>query len=389
MLEPFRSGMRSSSNRGRRARAGGFARRCWGALVLSVTGIVSWGPEAYAGQPASATELLGARLVQGYIQPAMVRFADAGAQMRAELEGFCAQSEPQRATAAHARYRELVYAWSGIAFLRFGPLVEANRYEKIFFWPDPRGVILRQTQAAIGRQDAGLLAPSALRAASVAVQGLPSLEYALYGGAEALLAAPSAGGDYRCRYAVAVAGNLADLGMELAAAWSEQGAAARQFRWPDAANPVYRSESEVTAEALKALSSGLQFIRDAQLTPALGAAPKSARVGRMPLVRSELALPAMSASLRAMSAFAAAGDFARLLPSDQQWLAQVLIQSPLEPAARLQSVSLPAEQALTDPETRALLTGVAVALGDLTEMVNGQIANALGVSVGFNALDGD
>src|SRR3546814_8604156 len=38
-------------------------------------------------------------------------------------------------------------------FLRFGPLVAANRYERIYFWPDPRGITLRQVQGLLGQAD--------------------------------------------------------------------------------------------------------------------------------------------------------------------------------------------------------------------------------------------
>lgn len=340
------------------------------------------------GTAHGTTDTLGARLVQGYIRPATTQFAAAGQSMVTVLREFCAQPDRSRTTAAGEAFQRLVWAWSAIDFLRFGPLVEANRYEKIFFWPDPRGVTLRQTQAVIGKQDKALLEADALRAASVAVQGLPSLELALYAGDAALLRGDGAA-DYRCRYAVAVAGNVAALGAELARAWSPQGETALRFIQPADDNPLYRSEREVAAEAIKALSGGLQFIRDAKLTPALGASAETARAGRMPWSRSGLALPAMAATLRGMAAFAAAGEFARSLPADQTWMAEVLTTAPLEPAARLEAVALSPEQALADGETRAVLAGVALRLKDLTEMVNGQIASALGVSVGFNALDGD
>lgn len=365
----------TGSHRGRSAPA---AMLCW--LSLAAIGV---GCAAQA-----APDNLGSRLAHGYIQPATLRFAETGDRMVVAMRDFCAQPDRQHAAAADEAFRKLVQAWSAIEFLRFGPLVEANRYEKVFFWPDPRGVTLRQTQGAIGKEDTGLLEADALRAGSVAVQGLPSLEYALFGGDAALIKGGEVP-DYRCRYAVAVAGNVAALGGEIAAEWSDRGEAAQRFMHPGADNPLYRSESEVIAEAVKAMSGGLQFIRDAKLTPALGATAEAARANRMPLSRSGMSFPTMSATLRGMAAFAAAGDFSRLLPADQGWLAQVMSGSPLDLASRLEAIGLPAEQALADGDARAALAGIAVRLHDLTEMVNGQIASALGVSVGFNALDGD
>ena len=40
---------------------------------------------------------------------------------------------------------------------RFGPALEANRFEKLFYWPDPRGRALRQVRKGLDSQDPTLL----------------------------------------------------------------------------------------------------------------------------------------------------------------------------------------------------------------------------------------
>ncbi|WP_280632249.1 imelysin family protein, partial [Bordetella pertussis] len=47
--------------------------------------------------------------------------------------------------------------------------------------PDTRNVMARQVQAALAAADPALLAPGALAGRSVALQGLPALEFVLYG----------------------------------------------------------------------------------------------------------------------------------------------------------------------------------------------------------------
>src|SRR3546814_6178509 len=61
---------------------------------------------------------------------------------------------------------------------------------------------------------------------------------------------------YACRYAVAVAANVAAVSADLQQAWSAQGDFGRQFTSPSADNDLYRSQQEVAAEAVKALSTG-------------------------------------------------------------------------------------------------------------------------------------
>src|SRR3546814_4200550 len=102
-------------------------------------------------------------------------------------------------------------------FLRFGPLVAANRYERIYFWPDPRGITLRQVQGLLGQADGSMPDAAGLATQSVALQGLPALEYVLYGKAGLLAASEAQATDSgkanaenktrACAYATAVAGN--------------------------------------------------------------------------------------------------------------------------------------------------------------------------------------
>ena len=82
--------------------------------------------------------------------------------------------------------------------LRFGPLVEENRLEHLFLWPDPRSTVQRQVRALLTAADPQVLQPTQLRQQSAAVQGLPALEYALYADeAPRLITAGDAAGRYR------------------------------------------------------------------------------------------------------------------------------------------------------------------------------------------------
>lgn len=421
------------------------ASRLAGCLLTSI------GLAGIPGTPALAAELpdsLGTALIDGYIAPATQGFADAGAAMHASLQDYCAMREATPAgvpagagtsaeptqdgrqaqkgvVAADAasqavadRFRDLAQAWAHVEFLRFGPLVQDNRFERIFFWPDPRGTVQRRTQAALGSQDAKLLEAGVLRAASVAIQGMPSLEYALYGGSQALLgSSPPAGApettapssplpgnalqggssatstasqdDYRCAYATAVAANVATLAAEVAQAWGPEGDMAERFARPGPDNPLYRTPAEVAAEMIKALSGGVHYLRDAKLLPALGATPAEARPTRAPLSRSDATLDTISTGLRGMGQFYQAARLQAALAPADAWLATVVTNSAGHVADRLDALDMPLEQALVQAGPRETLVSTVVELSSLKEMIDGQVASALGINVGFNALDGD
>ncbi len=97
-------------------------------------------------------------------------------------------------------FADTVLAWAAVEFLRFGPMSQIGRPERFDFWPDPRGVTLRQVNALIAKRDASALDPAALAKKSAAVQGLSALEILLYDDAHSI-AADDEEARYRCKLA--------------------------------------------------------------------------------------------------------------------------------------------------------------------------------------------
>ncbi len=357
------------------------------ALVFSAT------PVALAADTAADPRVpadLGARLAQDYAVPATARLAERAARLERSVAGYCqpgAAADGRADAAALERdFRDTVLAWAGVEFLRFGPLVEANRYERIAFWPDPRGVMQRQVQGLLAASETATLDAGTLAGRSVAMQGLPALEFVLYRDAGLLAAtAPDAN---ECAYARALTGALAEVSGEVAAAWSAQHGFGGAFTQPGAAKERYRSQREVAAEAIKALSGGLQFARDIKLAPLLAEPPSDSRARRAPFWRSGLTIPAMMASAQGLLDFYAAARWpldATATGIDQslrheltQW--RLTLQDlPAEPVAVL----------LSQADTRARLHLLLLILKNAKDLVDQDLAAHLGIAVGFNALDGD
>ena len=384
-------------------------------------------PLSVSGQEA------GQGWLSGYIQPAMQTFESAAKKTETSLVALCTQEAILRqgadstkaaeaAQQAKLDFRALVLAWSRIEFLRFGPLVEENRYERISFWPDPRNVMLRQIPGVLARYSRGELVD--LSAQSVAVQGLPALEYLLYGNNGLLNPAPgnvrvddvrSGGGVQpdvvvvpgnqtvpdvvrgRCDYAVDIARNLVGLAGALSAAWAADGVWGGGFANPATGRDTYRSHQEVLSESVKALSGGLQFAAEVKMGPAVvspgstgpsaasvsSGAPLSAEavhstlnVQRLPWWRSGLHADALVATLQGMSAYYVAGH---LVLGASGW-AGTQWQAELKQAVNLIK---PADAGLQGWRAARLV------LANAKRILDEDIAPALGVGLGFNALDGD
>lgn len=330
---------------------------------------------------------LGERLARDYARPAVSKMVDAAAALDGALGGWCAKPDAAGATRVADAYTQLALAWSGVEILRFGPLVQANRFERLAFWPDTRGVMPRQVQQLIAAQDAALLAPGALAGRSVAVQGLPALEYVLYGDPALLKQTGAPTFAYACGYARAVAANVTTISRDVAQAWSPQGEFGRQFAKPQAGNDLYRDPQEIAAEAMKALSTGLQFARDVKILPVLGESPDAARPKRAAFWRSGMSTRLLAANLDGLRAFYQAGAYA--LPAGSDWM-DVSVRGELQSAAQtLQAVPAPLDAALQDEEGRRLLLLASLTIQNAKAIVDQDLAPALGVTIGFNALDGD
>lgn len=402
-----------------------------GTRMLAGAVLLAGGGLAQAGElPAD----YGERLLRDYIAPAMQDFQVSTRRLQASLEAWCAPPARKGAPGAAAAraapgqpgdgkagvgqaqpgsisaeqlgeaFAQAVEAWSGIEFLRFGPLVAANRYERIYFWPDPRGITLRQVQGLLAKPDS-VPDAKALATHSVAIQGLPALEYVLYKengvlsfgragapvGAEASGSSGASGAaataNAACDYAAAIAGNLAGVGAELAQAWMPGGEYARQFSRPLPDSTLYRSQQEVAGEAVKALSTGLQFARDIKLLPVLGDSPDAAQYKRAPFWRSGLSARAMGAALQGMIKFYRAGSYQ--YGHDEAWVDRHVQEELQRARDEFSAMQGDARQLVHSAEGYRQLTLASLLLKNAKGMVDEHMAPAFGVRIGFNALDGD
>ena len=347
------------------------------ARALCAATLCSLAPVAIAaGLPAD----LGERLARDYARPAMARMAQASEQMDAALGAWCARPDAAGATRVNDAHTGLALAWSGIEFLR---LVRWSRPTAMSGWPSGRYARrhARQVQAAIAAQDPELIKPARWPGAAWAA----CRRWNTCCTASRRLRADGADFAYACGYARAVSANVSGISRELAQAWSAEGDFGRQFAAPRPANDLYRNSQEVAAEAVKALSTGLQFARDVKILPVLGDAPEAARPKRAAYWRSNLSsarwrpawTPCWPSTAQAPIRCRRAGA-----GSTRPCVAMSRAAQTLRDAAPYQDVA-------SDGETRRQWTLAGLTLKNAKAVVDQDLAPALGVTIGFNALDGD
>ncbi|WP_367715287.1 imelysin family protein [Nitratireductor sp. GISD-1A_MAKvit] len=333
------------------------------------------------GQEKIASDI-GRRVFERYVSPALEGFRQTSGALSFSLANLCAGTGNADIEETQARFADTLAAFAQIYVLRFGPLVEDNRFERIFFWPDPRGVTLRQVQALLASDDP---LPDKLAGQSVALQGLPALDFVLFGsGADAL-----SKDEKRCSYAQAIAANIADLAKALDNAWQDGSAFHTAFTAPASDRDPYRSKAEVAGEIVKAAGTALEFARNAELLPALGNTAEKARGKRAPFWRSRQTFSFVAAQIEGVRNLVTAAGFVDGPSTLVNGYGRAMAFDLANARKALLSVDTEPERAFSRGEERDRISYASIAMEGAKETLNGELSGALGLVMGFNALDGD
>ncbi|RYG35303.1 MAG: hypothetical protein EON93_06760, partial [Burkholderiales bacterium] len=132
------------------------------------------------------SETLGPRsvvtaIIEKQVIPDNNAFAAAAQKQQESINSLCKSPSADGLQDARESFRSLALSWSRIEWLNFGPAREGNRRETLFFWPDNRGRGLRQIEELAVSTNAAEFEGAAFAGKSVAVKGMPALEYVLFG----------------------------------------------------------------------------------------------------------------------------------------------------------------------------------------------------------------
>jgi len=341
---------------------------------------------AVAG-PAKAENAVVAAAIEGFVKPSYAEFHSAASDMRSKMDTLCAGQSADRHAATQGAFLALVTAWSRVETIRFGPVSEDNRLDRILFWPDRKGIGLKQVQATLADKDATAADPATLKDKSIAMQGLGALEFVLFGtGAEAL---DAPGDPYRCAYGRAIAGNIEDMTAGILAGWQDKDGIARQWANPGADNPLYRTDDEAMTELFNVFVHGLEMIRDVRLNGFLGQAAQDDKPKQAIYWRSGGTVTSIAANVEGLRALFDKSGLAGLLPDDSKWIAQS-VDFEFDNARRSSDVATgPIAEILENKDKRKALEVVRLITSHLSELFGVSMAGELGLTAGFSSLDGD
>ncbi len=307
--------------------------------------------------------------IDSHILPGFHRLADRSRVLSETANRDCdANSVDLRAA-----YGTAFDAWVRVSHLRFGPTETDNRAFALAFWPDSRGKTPKALNALIRKNDPIIDDPEAYTAVSIAARGFYALEFLLF---DAPL--QQAGTDtYRCALTRTIARDIAATSAAIDKDWSER--FAEEMRQPGAR---YQSEAEIRQELFKALDTGLQILVDMRLGRPLGTYDKP-RPKRAEAYRSGRSLRHVVLSLEALA------DLAMILSADTPDLGDDLAKAFATVRAHAERLEDPVFAGVAAPGPRLRIEALQQDIRNLREEIGLTLGPALGVGVGFNALDGD
>ncbi len=328
--------------------------------------------------------------IEGYIRPAADGFAHATDELAPAIDAVCKDPTDETKAAFAQHYGEAVTAFAKISFLRYGPLLEDDRLNRLAFMPDPRGIAQRQIRKILSQADSTATDAGALKDKSVAVQGLTALQLIAFDkDGQVVLGDPGKSREFICGYAKAIAVNVAQVAGEVAGAWGDPDGYSSDLLMPGTKNDHVRTSKDAIEVIFNALVTGLIIAKDQDVLPALGKGPDSAKAHRVPFSRSGNGLAYLAAELKGIEDALRAADFEPLLSEDFAWIPDSIYFEFGNAQTLLADITPPIRQSLEDGENYDRLNVLTLTINSLRDTMAGELAGALSLSGGFNALDGD
>ncbi|WP_310621373.1 imelysin family protein [Flexibacterium corallicola] len=330
------------------------------------------------------------RLVENYIRPQFTRMVSVFEGLEGATEVVCSTPSESAQKAFSGAFTASVKALAQVDFLRFGPLAAENRSQRLAFLPDSRSVTRRQINKLLANPDEKATKAATLKTKSVALQGLTALERIAFGSdGQVILGTGTDNEAFVCSYANAIGQRLVLTAKELVAEWNDPDGYSKELLDPDPSHQLIKTDREAAELTYNSLVTALVIVKDQILLPVVGKTAEKAKPYRAPFARSHNALAYLSANLHGIDSSIQAADYAEGLTEDQKWATDSLTFEFMNAQRTLETIRGPLNETAREPDVRDQLSYLIVIVDGVKEVLATDISGYLGLSGGFNALDGD
>lgn len=332
---------------------------------------------------SSKTDFAREAIEQVY-QPAFERFSQAGKQFLDAAQSACQRPSPESLAELRTRFKKTVATFSAIELYRMGPMLEDNRQNRLFYWPDKRRAGERQLRELLSDSAALQLTAADVAGKSVTLQGLPALERLLYGkSAMQNLATPSHAPD--CQVVTAIADNLRNMAVAINHDWRDDSELVQSMISPEPGSDYFRSNDEVLRSLVTQIIVAIDVVLDRKIA---SLTDEDTHLQQAPMWRSGQTLSMIRSNLNSIRALsvdtglASVGELDNELEFEFRNVDQILQKLEDLPVLTTEKGSL-------THEAQSLLRTLTAIVSSIKYTLNDRFTAALGISAGFNSEDGD
>lgn len=323
-------------------------------------------------------------LTQEVILPTYTQWQQSNHTLNTTTEAFC-QGEATLATAQQAFFQAQAN-WAKLQPILLGPLDETNLSWQIQFWPDKKNLVARQVGNFLRRYPDP--SPNQVEQASVVIQGLSAYEY-LFFDPDIDLQQPELKAKY-CPLAQAIGTHQQRLAQQVMKQWQapNEGLARQLEQQP---NTRYADSREAFSDLLRVHITALDVLKKKLRLP-LGT-QEQVQPYQAEAWRSQRSLDNIRFSLQtAQQLWAGSGDapgIQHLLGNAHHDLKERINYAYQNAQQQLDNLQQPLIQLLKNSAGQTALQELYTRLNNLHRLHQGELAQALGIQIGFNAHDGD
>ena len=271
--------------------------------------------------------------------------------------------------ALKAAYNTAFDAWVRMSHIRFGPSEQEDRAYALAFWPDSRGFTPRTLQSLLADDDPAIHDEAEFKHVSIAARGFYALEFLLYDPAFTKEPAPDL-----CALVHVITLDIADISHTILKEWQN----GYGDKLVEADNDLYRTHEESLQQLYTALKTGIEFTALTRIGRPMGSFERP-RPNRAEVRRSGRSLRHVMLSLEATR------DLATMLSGGDED-----IDDGFERALRIgNELDDPTFAGVEDVQGRFRVEALQSAITYIDDLLAEYLAPQLGITAGFNSLDGD
>ncbi len=359
-------------------------------LLLTVAALPAHAEDATtngAGLNEAAVPAVLQKAVDDVIRPGYRAMHDSASKLTVAMKALCADPTDATLSGAKSAFGDTVKSWSRVEIVDTGPIIEKNRFEHILFYPDRKGVGLKQVQALIAKADEQDTTVEAVAGKSVALMGMTALEYVLFGNGSDVLGKDKQ--SFRCRYGAAVAGNIENAAKEIADEWDAPDGVQKSWKFPGKTSDDFMDNKEAVTALLGILVHGAANVRDQRLETFYKGDPATARPKMAIYWRSANTWTSFTGNIEGLKTLWEKADMASLLPVDKRAIATKIDGLLNELATTAPTINPDIEAVIGNDAERAKIDKLLAVSRELATSFSDEYGGAIGLSAGFSFADGD